>query len=288
MDPSVAAKSRSSVRPFLKWAGGKQWLAPILEGVVPGIRGTYREPFLGGGAVFFRLRPSDAVLSDSNGLLVETFQVVRDNVDALIDVLERYPHDQDFYEEMRKARPPSPLLRAARLIYLNKTAFNGLYRENGAGNFNVPFGSFRNPTICQPTRLRAASSALRNVTVVADNYSTAVSIAGQGDLVYLDPPYITGHRDNGFRKYSAHLFTWDDHVDLAKQAEAAADRGAFVIASNADHDDVAALYPSFVRYRVDRSSLIGGGKSYRRGVSEAVFSSEELGEHDRLERVSNG
>jgi len=162
------------------------------------------------------------------------------------------------------------------LIYLNRTAFNGLYRVSRAGHFNVPFGRYTRPTICNERRLRNAAETLRGVALSASAFSRAVSPAGCGDFVYFDPPYITGHTNNGFHKYNARLFSWSDQVKLAKKAAALAEKGASVAISNADHPAVLALYPGLYCYRVARRSAIGGGLDYRGKVRELLLTSFPL------------
>ena len=155
------AQSHTPPRPFLKWPGGKQWLMPRFAQILDISHGTYREPFLGGGAAFFAAQPQGAVLSDANSDLVATYRVVRDAVEPLIEELRSYPHEKAFFDAIRATDPDTDVRRAARFIYLNKTAFNGMYRVNRQGEFNVPFGSFVRPGICQPERLLAASLSLR-------------------------------------------------------------------------------------------------------------------------------
>lgn len=264
--------SFSEVRPFLKWTGGKQWLAPIATEIVPPeFCGTYHEVFLGGGALFFALRPSFARLSDTNEELIATYAAVRDQCDEVIETLSRYPHDADFYDRLRKRKPRKPWTTAARFIYLNKTAFNGIYRVNRQGKFNVPFGRYQNPTICQEDRLRIASNALGTASVEVADFEAAMENVVPGDFVYLDPPYITGHRNNGFVKYNSRLFSWSDQERLAVAAKRLSQRGAWVLVSNADHPNVWGLYEGFNRYTVTRASLVGGPLSSRGETQEVLL-----------------
>lgn len=267
-----------TARPFLKWAGGKQWLAPIADRLLsPNFSGTYYEPLLGGGAIFFALSPSQSVLCDTNEELIATYQALRDDVDSVIALLRRYPHSRVFFEQIRRRKPRTPATVAARFIYLNKTAFNGLYRVNLRGEFNVPFGRYVNPSICQEARLREAAAALVNADLRCADFERAVADAGPGDFVYLDPPYITGHTNNGFLKYNAHLFSWEDQERLSHVARDLQNRGVSVLVTNADHPAVAELYEdSFRRYRAQRRSLIGGVGSVRSNVYETLLSSYPL------------
>lgn len=264
-------------RPFLKWAGGKQWLVPLANTLLPdNFGGRYYEPFLGGGALFFALAPPRASLSDSNAELISGYCALRDDVDRTIRELRSYPHDRRFFEALRERRPQATHTRAARLIYLNRTAFNGLYRVSRTGHFNVPFGRYTKPTICNEPRLRAAAEALRGVTLSASTFSRAVGRATLGDFVYFDPPYITGHTNNGFHKYNARLFSWDDQVKLAKNVALLGKKRVRVAISNADHPSVLALYPGLYCYRLVRRSAIGGGLDYRGEVRELLLTNFPL------------
>lgn len=264
-------------RPFLKWTGGKQWLAAVAPDLVPGeFIGRYFEPFLGGGSMFFALGRSRASLSDANEELIQAYVGVRDAPEKVIDALRTYPYERNFFERLRRAAPRTPHTRAARLIYLNKTAFNGMYRVNLQGEFNVPFGRYANPTICNEERLLEASAALEGTKLRACDFEAGCVRARKGDVVYFDPPYITGHRNNGFLKYNAPLFSWQDQQRLARLALRLADRGVLVLVSNSDHFDVVALYSGFLKYTIERNSLIGGTGSTRGTAQEALLSSVPL------------
>ena len=170
-----------SASPFLKWAGGKTQLLPALLKNIPTQFGTYIEPFVGGGALFFELQPAKAILADSNPELINCYIVVRDNVEDLVTVLSAYPYSEEFYYKLRAEVPGDAILRAARIIYLNRTCYNGLYRVNKRGQFNVPFGSYKNPIICDAERLRAASYTLTNTELFcADYQETLRNFAKQG------------------------------------------------------------------------------------------------------------
>lgn len=226
--------------------------------------------------MFFALSPSRAVLSDANAELIATCEALRDDVESVIRTLRRYPHDRTFFEQIRRRRPRTPATVAARFIYLNKTAFNGLYRVNLRGEFNVPFGRYANPSICQEERLRGAALALSGAVLLNDDFEVAVASARPGDFVYLDPPYVTGHNNNGFLKYNAPLFSWEDQRRLSAVARRLRNNGVFVLVTNADHAAVTDLYEDFFRYRVQRRSLIGGVGSVRSNVSEVLLSGHPL------------
>lgn len=265
------------MRPFMKWAGGKQWLAPAAPWLFPMTSGArYFEPFLGGASMFFALEPERAVLSDTNAELVETYRAVRDDVESVIAALRRLKNDRECFDRVRRSRPRTRHTAAARMIYLNKTAFNGMYRVNRQGEFNVPFGDYDVATICQEDRLRRAARALAAAEFRATDFADSVAAAKKQDVVYFDPPYVTGHTNNGFIKYNAHLFSWEDQERLATTAAELQARGVHVVVSNVGHVAVLDLYPTFCTYAVKRNSLIGGRSAKRGQADEVVISSREL------------
>jgi DNA adenine methylase len=272
-----AAIPQGHIRPVVKWAGGKQWLAYAAETLAPGKwTGRYIEPFLGGGAFFFALRPRIAYLSDANHELIRTYEALRDDPDSVVDLLERYPYDEKFYYALRSKRPRTGAAVAARLIYLNKTCWNGLYRVNKRDEFNTPFGKYSNPSICEEEKLDEASAALGSAILRCCDFATALEGAKRRDFVYCDPPYITGHQNNGFLKYNAHLFDWEDQERLAEIARGLSLKGVNVLVSNADHEQVVRLYRGFYYYRLSRSTLISGTPDGRGLTAEALLSSYRL------------
>ena len=234
-------------QPFVKWVGGKRGILPQLEKFFPRRFERYFEPFVGGGAVFFHLQPTEATISDLNAELINTYRVVRDDVDTLIQHLRFHRNDEDYYYEMRGANPDEldPIARASRLIYLNRTCFNGLYRVNSKGGFNVPFGKHKNPTICNEIGLRAASEALKGVRVAHRPYKAILNEAKPGDFVYFDPPYHPLNATANFTSYTADSFSAQDQRDLATAFRALADRGCKVMLSNSDTEFIRELYADF-------------------------------------------
>jgi DNA adenine methylase len=262
------------VKPVLKWAGGKQWLSPAAPHLLPKeFSGNYFEPFLGGGAMFFAIEPGRATLSDTNDALIGAYQALSNDTNGVVRLLRRYPHNEQFYYRIRSRLPRTARSAAAKLIYLNRTCWNGLYRVNRQGQFNTPFGKFKNPTICDRDRLHQAARLLRRARLFVADFERAVEDAREGDFVYFDPPYITGHQGNGFLKYNACLFSWDDQTRLARCAIDLASSGVYVLVSNAEHKAVVGLYRGFQHYSVTRRSLIGGSQSSRGQVDEALLSS---------------
>jgi DNA adenine methylase len=237
-------------RPFLKWAGGKGQLLTQLRPLLPPRYGRYFEPFVGGGALFFSLRPPGAALSDVNTELIDCYRAVRDDVEAVIEALREHRYDGKHYYAVRGI-PPADLPqahRAARTIYLNKTGFNGLYRVNRSGTFNVPFGRYTNPCLCDKPTLRACARALRGVELQARDFAEVVASARPGDFVYFDPPYVPASETANFTSYSRGGFPLDEQRRLAKVFADLASRGVLVMLSNSDTRIVRELY---ARFRID-------------------------------------
>src|SRR5690606_7112362 len=208
-----------AARPVLKWAGGKRQLQHrILEKLQADIN-TYYEPFVGGGAIFFALAAENrfkrAVLGDRNADLVDVYRALTQDVEAVIRLLRKYRYSETEYYRVREQRPRSLAARAARLIYLNKTGYNGLYRVNRAGEFNVPFGRHKSPLICDEDNLRAAAEALSRAEVVTADFEAVCRDARAGDAVYFDPPYLPLSKTSNFTAYDPHPFGVDEHERLA-------------------------------------------------------------------------
>lgn len=235
-------------QPIVKWAGGKTKLLPELVRRVPKKMGTYVEPFAGGAALFFSLadekRWERAILCDRNEELIACYRAVRDEVEALIEALGAFRYDRDLFYEVRaqNTRKLSDVKRGARLIFLNKTCFNGLWRVNSKGEFNVPFGRYANPRILDAPRLRAASRALSGVDLVVGDFADVTRACGRGDFVYFDPPYVPLSRTANFTAYASDGFSRDDQERLVAEVRALRSRGARAMLSNADTEETRALY----------------------------------------------
>jgi len=245
----MTSRQRDYVRgakPFLKWAGGKRGLLSQFQPYLPPGHtiGRYFEPFIGSAALFFHRQPVRATLSDINGALIDAYRVVQGNVEEVITALTRHHYDEGYFYEIRAQKPADldMVERAARLIFLNRTCYNGLYRENKSGQFNVPFGRYENPTICDEPRLRRASRALRGVTLRNCDFSESVSGAIAGDLIYFDPPYVPLNETSNFTAYSAAKFDVDDQIRLAELFHQLVQRGCQVALSNSNSPLVSELY----------------------------------------------
>ncbi len=270
--------------PFLKWAGGKTQLLPRLSTLVPESFVKYFEPFLGGGALFFWLRSVHggfpASLLDLNADLVECYQAVRDRTGGLVRALKRHKraHSREYFYEVRgiDTSELSAVERAARLIYLNKTCYNGLYRVNSQGRFNVPMGSYKNPAILEREVLLKASLALDAVDVQVGDFSDIADVAGAGDFVYLDPPYYPISRTSSFTSYvvgpAGRLeFGAGEHQRLAEFFRYLDQKGCKVLLSNSDSDYVARLYRRYRVEKVEARRSINSNGSGRAAITELVI-----------------
>jgi len=236
--------------PFLKWAGGKTQLLKLMEPFFPDSFDTYFEPFLGGGAVFFRLRPAMAMLSDSNPELVNVFRVVRDDPEGLMYALDRYHtrrREKAYYYRTRKLNPSTlgAVERAARTIFLNKTCYNGLYRVNEKGEFNVPFGRYKNPTLYTRDKILACSLALRGRMIDLADYRETCRYPKRGDFVYLDPPYQPVSATANFTAYTKDAFGEADQERLAEVFRDLDGRGCKVMLSNSATPLITKLYQGY-------------------------------------------
>lgn len=273
-----------TVKPFLKWPGGKRWIAPRLASCIKEcLRNTYYEPFLGSGSVFFVLQPCDAVLSDVNGDLVNTYLQVRDHYEDVLSLLRELPVNRDTYYNIRNEEPNDTIKRAARFLYLNRTAFGGIYRLNKHGKFNVPFGGgARTPEILwRDKMLEKASVALLNTKLQTSDFETLLDVAKPGDVVYCDPTYTVSHENNSFRRYNERIFAWSDQVRLARSAKVAANRGVAVMITNAYHKCISELYSPHCPLVLSRVSRVSPKTDGRKLVRECIFA---LGPWPRLWR----
>lgn len=264
-------KEAASRAPLLKWPGGKRRLVRYILPLLPQRYNRYYEPFLGGGALFFGLQPEAACLSDKNRELISAYNQIRNHPQEVINYLGKLPNSENQYYTVRSASPRSLAERAARLIYLSALSFNGIHRVNRKGQFNVPYGYKTHMTPCEPDKINAASECLRKATIWCKDFETAVKSAQGGDLVYLDPPYTVAHGNNGFLKYNAKIFSWDDQRRLAKVAHALADKGCSVVVSNANHPSIRKMYQDFQVLEIKRHSVIAASREFRRAITECVF-----------------
>lgn len=261
------------ISPFLKWAGGKRWLADAHSSLFDIEFNRYFEPFLGSGAVFFHLDPRQALLSDLNSELIETYISIRDDWQTVYLHLENHHknHSSDYYYHIRSEIFLSRAERAARFIYLNRTCWNGLYRVNLKGEFNVPIGTKKN-AILESDNFEEVSNVLRGKEIVVSDFEATIQKAGPDDLIFVDPPYTVRHNTNGFVKYNERIFSWQDQIRLAACLKAASERGCYFVATNANHPSVIELYnDSFSLNSLKRKSVIAANSEYRGKYDELLI-----------------
>lgn len=267
-EQAVKKLSAMQVKPILKWAGGKTQMLSDLLSKVPFSYGRYIEPFLGGGAMFFALQPENAIIADSNPELINMYRQVSDHVDDVIQYLEQYENTKERFYAVRsqkwEALPAAEA--AARTIFLNKTCFNGLYRVNKKGDFNVPYGKYANPRICDRDALYSASAVLKKAEILCSDYFLVLEhYAKEGDFIFLDPPYLPVSEYSDFKRYTKEQFYEEDHVELAKIIMRLHERGCHVILTNSNHPLVHELYAPFTIDIVHTKRYISCRGSSRQG-----------------------
>lgn len=264
--------------PFLKWVGGKRQLLAEIRKFIPQNYNRYIEPFLGGGAVFFDLMPHKAWINDVNSELINCYEVVRDDVSSLVEHLRQHIYEKTYFLEQRALDRQdgglaklSKIERASRFIYLNKTAFNGMYRVNSNGYFNVPFGRYKDPKIANIPVLEAASAALQNVKITNIHFSDLLHACEPGDFVYLDPPYIPLSDTSNFTQYSAHAFSFSDQTQLTSDLRSLDARGVKFLASNAYTEEIFDLYTGFEITPVYAKRSINSKIDGRQAIREVLI-----------------
>ena len=279
--PGGGGSRPSCAKPFLKWAGGKQRLLGQFEAFFPAVFSRYLEPFVGGAAVFFHLAnagrlPRQVLLVDHNEELINTYRAVRDRLSELMDILAVHQerHGPDYYYHVRSLDRQGAGLgdveRAARTIYLNRTCYNGLYRVNSRGHFNVPLGSYKNPTILDRETLLAASRSLRNVKLEVRDFRTLVELGQRGDYLYFDPPYHPLSKTASFTGYTAGNFREGDQRDLAEVFARLSEKGCLCMLSNSYTPLILELYRGFRVETVAASRAINSDGNGRGTVQEVV------------------
>ena len=277
--PSTGGEEVGPLRPILRWAGGKRWLLPSVSALIAATEiHNYHEPFVGGAAVFFGMSiGTKAYLSDLNIDLIDTYKQVRDDPEEVWRFLRCYKYTEDCYYAARSAKPRLDASRAARFIFLNHASFNGIYRVNRAGQYNVPYGrrtSYNPPHLDD---LRQAGARLRSAVLAVGDFATAVENISPGDLVFLDPPYTVAHNDNGFVRYNDKLFSFADQRRLSKMIDTIRARGAYYILTNAAHQSIAELFEKGdCRIETLRKNAVGGATAERGTATEYLFTNLPL------------
>ena len=262
--------------PFLKWPGGKRWLISRYQQIFPDDYNIYIEPFLGGGSAYFHLAPARAIIADVNAELINTYRVMARNPARLRVHLETHQenHNPEYYYQMRNTNPSDTIAKAARFLYLNRTCFNGMYRVNQFGKFNVPIGT-KQHFIDDVNLFEEYAQILNNTHIRTQDFTDTIRSANAGDLVFADPPYTIAHNQNSFIKYNEKLFSWKDQKRLLKALIRARDRGAIVIATNAHYPELRKMYETchFHTQELMRFSSISGIADGRGRQSELLISS---------------
>jgi DNA adenine methylase len=271
-------------KPFVKWVGGKRQLLNQFkelnlyppQNFNPNIN-TYFEPFVGGGAVFFDLLPQKAVLSDLNKELVITYNVIKNNIDELVSSLKKHKYEKEYFLKLREKNIDklSDLEIASRFIFLNRTCFNGMYRVNSKGQFNVPFGKYTNPTICDEDNLRKVSEALQEVDITAGDYKNVLDRAKKGDFIYFDPPYYPVSKTASFTSYTKEDFLDKEQIELRDTFLALHKRGCFVMLSNSDTPFINKIYKEIKTEGININKVQAGrainSKGTKRGKVNEVL-----------------
>lgn len=259
------------MKPILKWAGGKRQIIDKLTSGMPIKYERYFEPFVGGGAMLFHLKPDKAEISDINCELINCYKVVKNNLYELIDSLKVFKNDVEYFYEVRSwdVSNNKPIQRAARLIYLNKTCFNGLYRENSKGKFNVPYGKYKSPKIIDDDNLKAVSEYFNKseIGISCCSYTESIKNVKKGDFIYFDPPYHPLKSDS-FTMYSKTGFSESDQKELAKTFKDLSNIGAYVMASNSNTEFINKLYDGFNKETLTANRAINSKGDGRKNKQE--------------------
>ena len=274
-----------ALQPFTKWTGGKRQLLPVIRELMPKKYNRYFEPFVGGGALFFDLAPKDAVINDFNAELINCYQQIKDNPQELIEILKVHQeyNSKEYYLDLRSVDRDeridmmSEVQRAARILYMLRVDFNGLYRVNSKNQFNVPYGRYKNPKIVDENLVSAISTYLNNnqIEIKKGDFEKAVLDVQPGDFVYFDPPYIPLSETSAFTSYTHEGFSYDDQVRLRDTFKKLSDTGAYVMLSNSSSALVEELYNDFNIHYVEATRTNGAKSSSRGKISEIIVTNYE-------------
>lgn len=274
MSSKLFQNDKQAILPFLKWAGGKRWLTNVDSGIFPSRDSydRYIEPFLGSGAVFFHLKPAKALLSDINLDLIDTFNVVKSNpleVENILSYHDRH-HSKEYYYYIRNKIFKNSVKKAARFIYLNRTCWNGLYRVNKKGIFNVPIGT-KTKVLLATDNFSLVSKFLERAKIEKMNYHEMLSYAKKNDFIFIDPPYTVKHNSNAFVKYNETLFSWQDQENLRDCIQKALKTGCKILLTNAHHDSIKELYKGLGEMICLSRSNVLASDVKKRGVYEELI-----------------
>lgn len=262
--------------PFLKWAGGKRWLINNFPDIFPSNFDNYIEPFLGSASVYFYLQPKNSIISDTNKDLIDTYLALKMNWQDVYKHLKIHhrKHSTEYYYKIRDYKPRKLATKAAKFLYLNRTCFNGIYRVNKKGEFNVPIGT-RNNVILETDNFAEISKLLQTAVILNNDYETIIDQAKMNDFLFVDPPYTVNHNENGFLRYNEKIFSWEDQIRLCNALVRARDRGVKIMVTNANHDTVKNLYNNngFEYKIVSRFSGVSSKSKGRKKFEEIIVKS---------------
>ncbi|HFU4463844.1 TPA: DNA adenine methylase [Streptococcus suis] len=273
-------KSQTTIQPFTKWTGGKRQLLPVIKSLMPDNYNSYFEPFIGGGALFFDLSPDKAVINDFNNELMNCYQQIKKHPQKLIELLTKHQENnsKEYYLELRavdrdnRINKMTDVERAARIMYMLRVDFNGLYRVNSKNQFNVPYGRYKNPKIVDSELILSISQYLNknNIEILTGDFEKAVEDVGAGDFVYFDPPYIPLSETSAFTSYTHEGFSYEEQVRLRDVFRKLDKKGAYVMLSNSSSPLVEELYKGFNIHKVEAIRTNGAKASSRGKISEFI------------------
>lgn len=277
MHQVLKKENKNLIKPFLRWAGGKTWLLKDIIDYLPGKFNNYYEPFLGGGSVYIHLKSigkiqNDAFLSDQNEDLINTYNVIKYQPNKLIDILKDYKNEKEFYYTIRDQKHSDIILKAAQFIFLNRTSFNGIYRVNLKGEYNVPYGFKEYKSLFDFDNILKLSNLFQDASFIYCDFAETLGKIQKGDLVFLDPPYTVAHENNGFIKYNQKIFAWEDQIRLEEYIELIKSKKAYFILTNAVHFNINNLFQKVgSKHILNRYSVVGGKGAKREEISEYIF-----------------
>ncbi|QNA46748.1 Dam family site-specific DNA-(adenine-N6)-methyltransferase [Lacibacter sediminis] len=270
----MKVNSDPQIVPFLKWPGGKRWFVNNYCNLLPSSYNTYIEPFLGSGAVYFYLKPNKAILSDLNPDVIAVYGSIKTDFKFIKRSLQYHQrkHNEDYYYQVRKKKTISECQQGSKMLYLNRTCFNGIYRVNQNGEFNVPIGS-KQAVLLDTDNFESISKLLQSADIFKSDFEVVIDKAKSGDFVFADPPYTVRHNLNGFIKYNEQLFSWEDQERLAAALLRAKNRGVKIVLTNANHSSIKELYEGlgFHLQVVSRYSSIAANGANRKQFEELVI-----------------
>ncbi|WP_417799155.1 DNA adenine methylase [Tenacibaculum sp.] len=269
-------KKNKITKPFLRWAGGKTWLTKHIDDHIPKTFNDYYEPFLGGGSIFFYLKSkgyikNKAYLSDSNAELINTYKVLKSRPNELFDILKSHFDTEEEYYRIRELQLTNDVEKAAQFLYLNKTSFNGIYRVNRKGKYNVPYGKRNLKKLYDFNHLKKVSESLKGAFLSTLDFKERCKTIKENDFVFIDPPYTVAHENNGFVQYNQSIFSWENQEQLSNLTDDIKNKNGFFIITNAKHDSIEELYKTSAQKQFSRSSTVGGKGAKRAKYREIII-----------------